>query len=65
LSLAKVITTNVHLKEMAELEGNIQKYAERGSITAYERCGWGSSMELLSKALVEYYGLYSFFGVSS
>jgi len=34
LSLAKVITTNVELKDMAELEGNIQKYAEGGSVTA-------------------------------
>jgi hypothetical protein len=34
LSLAKVITTNVHVNGMAELDGNIQKYAREGSITA-------------------------------
>jgi hypothetical protein len=34
LSPAKVIITNVHLKDMAELEGNIQKYAGGGGIRA-------------------------------
>lgn len=63
LSLAKLITTKIHVKRMTrQLKGNIKTYAGKGSISAHRRCGCDRSMERISIAEYNFYEIIFFIG---
>jgi hypothetical protein len=53
-----LITTNIHVKRMTQLEGNTEKYAGGINATALARCVVDRSVGILSVASVDIQSLY-------